>query len=92
MKPIEKVQAIAQRHGWETTKYQYAIIREIMNEKGLPITEEGCKEICNLQRYARMSLKKDQTALAEERKWHNTPATREVETWDSIFRQSNPLQ
>jgi hypothetical protein len=68
-----------------TTKGQYLIISNIMAQRGLSISPEECKDICNMQRECRRVLAKDETSAELEKAWHMPDYIRPDQYQDKLF-------
>jgi len=93
MKIQEKVLEIAKKNGYTTTKYQYSIIREIMAQNSVDVSEEDCKTICSLQRACREVLNSDEVALELAAQWKSESVARyeqeAMKTVNSLFKFDN---
>ncbi len=73
MRQIEQVAKLAEQLGYTTTKMQYVLISKLMAQDSVDISPEDCMKICNLQRYCRMVLGKDEVALKLAEEWKSQP-------------------
>jgi len=77
----QEVKVYCEENGFNHRKDQYVIM-----EKFFGISAGTIKDMMSFHRYLREILPVDEVGLAKEAEWHHTPATREAESWDSIFK------
>jgi len=86
-------ETIAGTPGYEQRKNRYVVVSKILEKyHGLIIEPKDCQLICSLADEFRHQTVKDSVGEKLEQAWHNTPVTREVQSWDLLFKRTNQLQ
>ena len=80
---VEEIRQIKDKHPQFTRADRFKILE---NYFGIP--EETAREADRYLRAIREVFPKDAVGAELEKEWHNTPATREVQTWESIFKRN----
>ncbi len=78
----ERVREILEKRDYTSRSCRFLVIEQILG-----ISPEEAKMVETITRTIRQILPADEKGIELEKLWHNTPATREAQSFDNLFKR-----
>ncbi len=79
---VEEIRQIKDKHPHFTRADRFKILENFFG-----IEEETARSADRYLRAIREVFEKDKVGAELEKEWHNTPATREAQSWNDMFKR-----